>query len=170
MKSASLRFLVLRLVLLQSLFSFSFYPPSFSTNNTRYFYFSRHSDRQSFLHHPALPTTFATVRPSQKRDVSSIWSFPSNSPGIIPPTTAIRPEKYKTNECIKKERREVKSDDDTEQSIYLPAHLLLVFPSDNYVEVIAGRQSRGKLCVVDKDLCDVLLVAWRLPLSACTAS
>ena len=89
---------------------------------------------------------------------------------MVPPTTAIRPEKDKTNECIENKRQEVKSEDDTEQSIYFPAHLLLVFPSDGWMSAAAIRLARGKLCVGDKDLCDVLLVPWLLALGACAAS
>ena len=79
------------------------------------------------------------------------------------------PENDKTNECIEKKRQEVKCDDDTEKSIYLPAHLPLVFPSVVTEKRMTGTHSRGKLCVGRRDIFDVLLVPW-LPLGACAAS
>ena len=87
----------------------------------------------------------------------------------MPPKTAFRPERDKTNECMEKKRQEVKFDDDAEQFIYLPTHLLLVFPS-GVLQDLCGRKARGKLCICDKDLCDVLLVPWRLALGAFVAS
>ena len=71
---------------------------------------------------------------------------------------------------MEKKRQEMKIDDDTEQSIYLPAHLLLVFPSETLKNRLQGKQARGKLCVSDKDFCDVLLAPWRLALGAFVAS